>query len=557
MTVASGDVPVASSDETGAGQLDTPALRHLREQVAAAKLRKELAEANAGRVKALLPDPTGVSLEKDEVAEGQQTGLSGVLMVRASDALADDIADLAQVALRDKVGDGVPVSVVVVGDTSLVDASGSWRLLELEHERLQARVAQVAGGSTEATGSRPAEVEFAEVLPSGGVRNLFAAQALPIIAQALPAAVGLLAKLTARSYSVAGQAASGLDDLGFDTAVASQLRSRRPSAAVRVDRIQPAPKSELLAKIVELAASVPGSVAEATAAAEQAVVRASTMAAQSRARLEASRARVLQLITSLTDSDTVAPAPVLMQLDSHRIEEAHLQAALIRARVGMRTPSAGRGDAEVRAMAATAEVLEEQLTQVRVRLTELLKVVGGAADAGGESARMGQLAVEREAEKRLEEELPGLLVAEGDAVLRRDELVRLRDDIETFLLSICSPPDDGSEAPLLRAVRAEAAFGGCGAGRFVLFARLLTGGVDNVFETRIGRDRQSVLAGAAAEFALIDATGDIIVSGVRSSLVSWESQIGRYDTLRESRPLDVGLPRATEARGGSISSTGG
>jgi hypothetical protein len=76
------------------------------------------------------------------------------------------------------------------------------------------------------------------------MKEFFVAPAvLTALVSLVPGALSLVSKPVAHSYTLSRFTVSSVGDLGFDAEVAGQLAARRPSATVRLARLQP-PRSD-------------------------------------------------------------------------------------------------------------------------------------------------------------------------------------------------------------------------------------------------------------------------------------------------------------------------
>jgi hypothetical protein len=149
-----------------------------------------------------------------------------------------------------------------------------------------------------------------------------------------------------------------------------------------------------------------------------------------------------------------------------------------------------------------------------------------------------------EQRKELKERLPEIEASVAQARHRYELGTQLRKDAEEFLTAVLAPQPGGARPPALEASRAEdlAAPDPQGRPRYLLYARLIAGGVDRAIETKIGPDHFRALAGASAEFAVLGPGGELLASGVRSVLQSSTMKLNPR-SFHQDRPDYVGLDR--------------
>jgi hypothetical protein len=78
---------------------------------------------------------------------------------------------------------------------------------------------------------------------------------------------------------------------------------------------------------------------------------------------------------------------------------------------------------------------------------------------------------------------------------------------------------------------------------YVLYVRLIAGGIDEAMESKSGLDQFRALAGASAEFALLGSRGRLLTSGVRSVLQTSTMRLDNPRSFHQDRPDYVGLDR--------------
>lgn len=505
-----------------------PALQALQDEVTRARLHKELAEHQSGRAKAMLPDFSGVNAPTDTLTEDKAgTGLSDVLVARAAIPLVDDLADLALTAIgQAKDGEG-PVYVLVCGSPEVVGDCSSHRVLQSRLTALNDRVTAVLKPATQHS-RQLAEPPKAQM-----------AMAAPVLAQALPAALGLATKLLTRSYATSATVVTGLDRVPVDAGVAAKLRAKDAAVTVELSRVSLAAPSRLLGGLSALAALVSGSLTPALRAADIVLAETSAEAEQAQARLDEARSRVSALLAALTVEDGEQPAPLFAALLRERRREVSRQAELTRRQAELALLPAGADDRVT--LESAVRALEEELSAVRTRLLELTKQLGGVDDTGGATPRREALDREMEVERDLPARLPALLAAVAQAQGTRDALAAVVEDATQLLFDAMSPGADGADPPLLGALRVDRLMDPDWRG-FLVVARPLSGGVDVLTELKAGPDRRTLLAGIAVEWMVTDREGCLLDAGTRTALRSFTYSLGEPEKITETSVLYAHVP---------------
>jgi hypothetical protein len=195
-------------------------------------------------------------------------------------------------------------------------------------------------------------------------------------------------------------------------------------------------------------------------------------------------------------------------------------------------PKLAASAAALEKASAAAESSTAEIASIDERIIELLKRIPDSSKA---SPLMDEL-------NRLKDAQTGL---RQDLLEQRETLARERDahdrgtallaDIKAFLTAALTA-SGGNRAPALQAARGEMlAAKEKAQGHFVLYARLLAGGIDQEVEKKIGPDRFLVMAGATAEYALLNGEGRLLGSKVSSLLEASTMNLTEPDTFRRLR----------------------
>ena len=293
--------------------------------------------------------------------------------------------------------------------------------------------------------------------------------------------IGLASKLFAREYHVSSREVP-VDELGFDLQVAHYLASKKKS-------------DETINVEVE------------------------------RVRPTAEDSGIVEDVWKLARSTEERLAPVI----SERAQ------TLAEAQSGVE-----RDKASIAASSAEILKLMERVPEKAEQPVEPKKTASGAGPL------MDVLRELTDRRKQLEEALPAREREVAAALSTHEQATALLRDVEDFLTAALTPGKDGRRAPMLDAARVESLVAGGreSKDRYLLFARLVAGGVDQTIETKLGPDRSSVLAGASAEFALLGREGRLLVSGVRPALQASTWKLDDPDSFRQSRPSYMAQDRA-------------
>ena len=525
----------------------SPAIERLRVQVEQARLEKELAEQGASRAKALVGDWSGVTASTDSVtvSKDDSLGLADVYVSRAAVNVADDIADLAWSALNQRRISNA--QVLVVGGPGVIADCDTYRVLRSSLRQLTDRLR-----ATSTAAEAPAQD-----LPEGrrGTVHLMAAlpAVIPALTTALPAVAGVVSKLLARAYTVSGKPSGGLDDLGFDLLLANEVLRRATTATVRVGRLVPVQSTELFEEVRDLAMALQGPLAARLAVAEAGLALHAERAKQAQANLDAARSQITELVKLLTAEDDVAGSPALAELKATREEADTVRAELLRLRT---QPPPKEADGQA-AQSERVKDLEEQLKALRDQTVKAVAALSGVDDTGGVTPRVEALERAMRTEEHEVEQLPALRAHETAAEAVRLELQHTHDDGLGFLAEILTVDSD-EPPPLVRAGRVESLVDDDQTEpHVILMARVLRAGVDRVLATKVGPDRQSVLAGLTVEWALLRPSGELLDCGVRTGLRATEGTVGKLSALEETDVLYVGVPRKTEDRPPGASASSG
>jgi hypothetical protein len=203
---------------------------------------------------------------------------------------------------------------------------------------------------------------------------------------------------------------------------------------------------------------------------------------------------------------------------------------------------------------------ETAVTALDAQILELTKRVTDAEDGAEPDDVAGRLAELNEERTGLIEGLPDRRGAVAEAREHHHRGTALVKDVEAFIIEALTAPDKG-RAPIMRAARVEAwAAQSDGQDKdayttYLLFARLVAGGVDRTIETKVGADRWSSLSGTTVEFAVLDADGELCDSGVRSVLHAWEMKLGDPEDAKDFRPKYAPVEREPDDQEDGASST--
>jgi hypothetical protein len=229
------------------------------------------------------------------------------------------------------------------------------------------------------------------------------------------------------------------------------------------------------------------------------------------------------------------------------VEEVRKLAISGEARLAPLVNRAAQALAEKRSSAETDKASITPLNAEILKLTERVHATEPAKDkpeADGLTALLGELTDRR---KHLEAGLPGRERELADALHGYEQITALVSDIEDFLTAALTPSADRRRAPVFEAARVEklvAEVPDKAMTEYVLFVRLVAGGIDQTIETKLGPDRVTMLAGASAEFALIGREGRLLASGVRPALQASTMKLDDPDSFHQRRPAYVPQDRS-------------
>lgn len=108
-----------------------------------------------------------------------------------------------------------------------------------------------------------------------------------------------------------------------------------------------------------------------------------------------------------------------------------------------------------------------------------------------------------------------------------DRLTRLVTQVEGFLTGVLT--NDGGAAPLFGAMRGE--WLRASEEHLIVHARVLSAGVDQVLDTKLGPDKRSILSGASIEYAAVDHASQLLFSGVYDGLWSASMKLTEPNTF--------------------------
>jgi hypothetical protein len=179
---------------------------------------------------------------------------------------------------------------------------------------------------------------------------------------------------------------------------------------------------------------------------------------------------------------------------------------------------------------------------IRTLNGEILDLTMRVPEARRRSALVRQRTERR---RKLEDALPELEAAVTEARNRYELGCALREDIDTFVATALTPQRPGARPPALDAASVEELVGPSGRAlpTYVLYTRLIAGGINQAIEPRSGSDQFRALAGASAEFALLGSRGRLLTSGVRSVLQTSTMRLDNPRSFHQDRPDYVRLDR--------------
>jgi hypothetical protein len=227
------------------------------------------------------------------------------------------------------------------------------------------------------------------------------------------------------------------------------------------------------------------------------------------------------------------------------------------------SPKVAEAAAQLDKAVAVLDATNAEITAIDLRLVELAKRVPDKLDSApprktgkAESPSASPLLDEI---RRLTADRAGLrdrLPALGETVARardaHDRGTVLLTDIAAFITSALTPGSN-TRAPALQAARAEARTAqDKSATHFVLYSRLIAGGIDQEIEKKIGPDRSLIVAGTTAEFALLRGDGrELLASKVLSLLEASTMKLVDPDSFSRHRMDYMDFHRARAGNGGT------
>lgn len=207
--------------------------------------------------------------------------------------------------------------------------------------------------------------------------------------------------------------------------------------------------------------------------------------------------------------DRVMPTPtstILKQIQKLAVDaDKRLNPKLATAEAKLQDATAGLEDAR-----AAIKAINEQMLEVLKHLPDTAKAT---------SPVMKTLSELRSERASLEATLSTHRQSVADAKREHESGAALQSDIETFIATALTPTAM-SRPPALQAARAEPLLKRAKeSDSFILYSRLLAGGVDQEIERKVGDDKYLVIAGATAEFALLSADGQTLLASTALSLM--------------------------------------
>jgi hypothetical protein len=192
---------------------------------------------------------------------------------------------------------------------------------------------------------------------------------------------------------------------------------------------------------------------------------------------------------------------------------------------------------------AELKALEDELKARDAEILELTKRVPEKGEEGeNDESVSGVVDFLREATKKRDEllgEVPRLHVALTDAQTKYERGTDLLTEIDEFVTIALTPDPNGGRAPAIVAARVEdiASSDSGGTNRYLLYARLVAGGLDQTVATKTGADHFRALAGLSGEYAMLDeTTGELVAAGVKSVLQCTEMKLDDPDEFKQTHP---------------------
>jgi hypothetical protein len=302
--------------------------------------------------------------------------------------------------------------------------------------------------------------------PGADKKTIAPLAAAPLLLGAGIQGIGLISKLIAHEYTLSGSQVA-VDDLGFDLEIAHALAKKDKAhkdenVRVTVDRLLPTPAtSEILQEIEQLANDANKRLSPMVAAAAVELEKVAVEVDETNAEIDSIDKQIVEFAKNISGS--------LQPVESKKSGTSKGTDA---------SPEAG----------TTSPALEElrrlnaDRANLRARLPALRENLAGKRDA-------------------------------------HDRASGLLTDISAFITSTLTL-SSASSSPVIQAARAEALTrSDDGAHHFVLYARLIAGGIDQEIEKKLGPDPYVTIAGASAEFALLSGDGMTLVASKTLSLM--------------------------------------
>ena len=300
-------------------------------------------------------------------------------------------------------------------------------------------------------------------------------EAIPALVPALIGigvqAVGLMTKLLAREYTLSGTQVT-VDDLGFDLQVAHALRKESKRR-----------KDENVRVDVDRLRPTP----------EQSTILAS-----------------IQQLAESADRKLAAKL-------SQATRELDLASAAV-----------ASADAEV-------ETFDNQILELLKRIPEKIDGTSSAKVRAPTYPILDELQRLNAEREKVRKRTPALRKTLAEKRETHDRGAALATDITAFITSALAAGTN-ARPPAIQAARAEALLASSATDRrFILYARLLAGGVDQEVERKIGADRYLVVAGATAEYALLSVDGLLLASETISLLEGSTMKLLEPDSFKRER----------------------
>jgi hypothetical protein len=182
------------------------------------------------------------------------------------------------------------------------------------------------------------------------------------------------------------------------------------------------------------------------------------------------------------------------------------------------TPKLLAAEAELQDATAQLEDARAGIEAANGQIVELLKRVPETPKA--RSPIMKTLSELKSERASLEATLPTHRQSVANAQREHELGTALLSDIQAFIAAALTATPT-SRPPAVQAARAESLIEQSNAGEssFILYARLLAGGVDQEIERKFGDDGYLAIAGTTAEFALLSGDGQTLLASKALSLM--------------------------------------